>query len=121
MSTSPTSSVASGVGVVSKVPSRLRSATMIAPVSLRMSRSLIDLPPCPHSRVTSISSKRRSLPVELVTTSTKAFLRGRLLRVLAEVEDDEGRPRVPELVRDAPADPTESADDVVVAQCLDRP
>ena len=41
-------SVASGSGVVSKVPSPLRSATIIAPVCWRMRRSRIDLPASRH-------------------------------------------------------------------------
>ena len=42
--TSPASSTASGSGVVSNVPSSLRSATITAPVSCRMRRSRIVLP-----------------------------------------------------------------------------
>src|SRR5919206_525984 len=65
-----------GAGVVSKVPSRLRSATTSAPVSRRMSTSRMERPACPHVFVTSISSNRRSPPAAVVTTSMKAVTCG---------------------------------------------
>src|SRR6266540_2198816 len=48
------------------------------------------------------------------------LLGGGFLRGLAEVEDDERHVRLAELLGDAPADTTEPADDVVVAQPLQR-
>jgi hypothetical protein len=48
------------------------------------------------------------------------FLLGGLLRLRAEVEHDERRAFVPELVGHTPAHATEAADDVVAAQRLDR-
>ena len=66
----------SGSGVVSKVPSGLRSATTIAPVSCRIRRSRIVLPGGRAGRRTSISASWRSGPVAVVTTSRKAVTCG---------------------------------------------
>src|SRR5205823_2763714 len=78
--TSPASSGRSGSGVVSKWPSRLRTATMTAPVLPRMRSSPIVFPACAQPAGTSSSSKRRSAPAADVTTSMKAVTCGFSIR-----------------------------------------
>jgi hypothetical protein len=60
--TSPSSKTASGEGVVPKLPSRLGSETIRAPVRCRRRRSGMAIPHCRDAAVTAISSQRRGSP-----------------------------------------------------------
>src|ERR687888_347039 len=119
MITSPTSSLASGVGVVSKLPSRLRSATIIAPVASRTRSSRIDWPARSHVSFTSISSNRSSGPPAVETMSRNAATWAPRGRFGGEEGDEEVGPRGADPLGGAAASPAVAADDVVVAQVLD--